>query len=408
MKITIVSPGHLASNPRVVKEATALSDAGHEVCVIHGCSLKRLKGADRSVENLKWKIRSVAFGRECAGSARHFVQTCRTRGAILAFKLRQEWLADTANSPVTIDLTRAALDEPSDLFIAHYTAALPAVAKAAKRHGSYYAFDAEDYHLGDLPDESRHDLKRRIINAIESRYLNDASFITAASPGIADAYVRQYGVRRPKVILNVFARSDAPATVANAGSIQPRPSIYWFSQTIGPNRGLECAIIAIGKARTRPHLYLRGIPSKGFDGNLIKLAKQHGVSDRLHFLPVAPPAQMLHLASQYDVGLVAETGETLNRRIALTNKQFTYLLAGVPSIMSDIPAHQQFLQRTKGASFLYQRENPYSLAEAVDRVLGNPKTLADARIKAFNLGHTVFNWEREQKKLLEAVGSVKF
>ena len=64
------------------------------------------------------------------------------------------------------------------------------------------------------------------------------------------------------------------------------------------------------------------------------IARQIGVSEHLHFLPMAAPGQMETLAAPYDIGLCGEIGHTPNRKIALTNKQFTYLLAGLPALMS--------------------------------------------------------------------------
>ena len=112
---------------------------------------------------------------------------------------------------------------------------------------------------------------------------------------------------------------------------------------------------------------------------------------------------MVRLAAQYDAGLVAETGATLNRRIALTNKQFTYLLGGVPAIMSDIPAHEQFCAEAEGATFLYRADDPEDLARALDDVLGDADRLAEARHCAFALGQSRFNWEAEAPKLLSSV-----
>ena len=65
---------------------------------------------------------------------------------------RYAGFAGRAFSPFTGPLTAAAKRVPADLYIAHYPAALPAAAIAARRHGALYAFDAEDFHLGDLPD----------------------------------------------------------------------------------------------------------------------------------------------------------------------------------------------------------------------------------------------------------------
>ena len=155
--------------------------------------------------------------------------------------------------PASPDITAAALEVRADLYIAHYPAALPAAAKSAARHGAHYAFDAEDFHLGDLPDLPEHERERRQLRAIEGAYLPGAAYVTASSPGIADAYARAYGIKRPAVVLNVFPLSRAPASTTPRGTAEPGPSLYWFSQTIGPDRGLETAVAAIGRARSRPH-----------------------------------------------------------------------------------------------------------------------------------------------------------
>ena len=132
-----------------------------------------------------------------------------------------------------------------DLYIAHYPAALPAVATAARKYGTRYAYDAEDFHIGDWPDDAKYDGERRLVREIESRYLQGCAYVTAASPGIAEAYVDTYGIKRPRVVLNAFPLGHALPNPTPQGTVRPRPSLYWFSQTIGPDRGLECAVRAI-------------------------------------------------------------------------------------------------------------------------------------------------------------------
>ena len=77
-----------------------------------------------------------------------------------------------------------------------------------------------------------------MISLIESRWLPGCAYMTAVSPGIADAYVENYGVAQPHVVLNVFPKSHAPSGATPRGTARPGPSLYWFSQTIGPDRGL--------------------------------------------------------------------------------------------------------------------------------------------------------------------------
>ncbi|MFM8927875.1 MAG: hypothetical protein ACKOFA_06775, partial [Rhodoluna sp.] len=306
--------------------------------------------------------------------------------------------------PISSSLIRAAKRHAADLYIAHYPAALTAAALAARLHGGLYAFDAEDFHLGDPPEDPAYDDQRALTHAIESRWLPGAAFVTAASPGIATAYQTCYGSPTPTVVRNMFPLCQAPAEPTAAGSCPQSPSIYWFSQTIGPDRGLECAVQAIGLSAARPHLHLRGNISDHYLFSLIDLARKFGVEQLLHFHPPASPTQLELLAAQFDMGLVCESGITPNRRIALTNKLFSYTLAGIPALLSDIPAHQAIASEAGQAVVLYRTNDPQSLAMAIDQILvGRPDRLERLRKSAHHLGQTRWNWDTEQSALLACV-----
>jgi hypothetical protein len=160
-RICIVTPGQLGSNPRVVKEAEALAGAGHDVRVIATKVASFVEPRDQAV------LANAAFGAErVAFDDKMCWRTQRMRQAIA----RKAWamapvpgLAASAHSAMTSRLASAACAVPADLYVAHYVAALRAAAQAAHRHQAAYAFDAEDFHLGDLPDEpgsrpSRHSI----------------------------------------------------------------------------------------------------------------------------------------------------------------------------------------------------------------------------------------------------------
>ncbi|HEX5959494.1 MAG TPA: glycosyltransferase, partial [Hyphomicrobiaceae bacterium] len=309
--------------------------------------------------------------------------------------------ADAGHSAFMLPLRRAALATPADLYIAHYPVALPAVAAAAARHGGRYAYDAEDFHLGDWPDEPGYDIERQLVRSIEGRYLPGCAHVTAASPGVADAYAEAYGIARPCVVLNAFPLAQASPRPTPAGAASPGPSLYWFSQTIGPDRGLECAVRAIALARTRPHLYLRGTPAAGYGSSLMKLAREVGATGRVRLLPPDEPDRMEELAAVYDLGLIAETGHTASRRLCLTNKLFSFLLAGIPPLMSDTQGHRWFAKEANLLDLVYPREDATALAQLLDGLLGDCARLSAARTQAWQLGQEQYNWEREQGALVD-------
>jgi glycosyltransferase involved in cell wall biosynthesis len=403
-RVCIISPGALGSNPRVVKEANTLQQDGWEVDVISTRTLEEVDARDADVlASANWRSHRIDLTDRLAWRARRLLQMA-ARG--LFNVTRQATWAEHGYSAFSAPLKAMARRIPADLYIAHYPAALPAAVSAVARHGGQYAFDAEDFHLGDLPGGPASQGPNRLLQAIERRRLPGCAYMTAASSGIADAYEETYGIARPTVVLNVFPRAHAPATPSPAGTATPGPSIYWFSQVIGPDRGLECAIRALSMARSRPHLYLRGMPAVGYLDNLHTLAREAGVADRLHILRPAPPTEMERLAARYDLGYAGETGRTRNRRIALTNKQFTYLLAGVPTLLSDIPSHRQIAEEMGEAARLFATDNPASLAAVLDDILSDADQLARMRAVAFQLGQKRFNWDVEQAALLRCARGV--
>ena len=108
----------------------------------------------------------------------------------------------------------------------------------------------------------------------------------------------------------------------------------------------------------------------------------------------------------YDAGLSGETGHTENRRIALTNKLFSYLLAGLPILMTDVPAHLALAGDLKKCAQFYSIDDADALAQVMDNWLLNDLALKTARISAWELGRAKFNWEYEKKRLLDRVNSV--
>jgi glycosyltransferase involved in cell wall biosynthesis len=400
-RVCIVTPGQVGSNPRTVKEAQALHDAGFRVTVIATRTLSCVEPRDQSImRRVQWELERIDLRARARWGALRAVQLVARR-IHPAVKLAD--LADIGLSAFAIPLRNAARARQADLYIAHYPAALAAAAAAARFYGSRYAYDAEDFHLGDWPDERGFELERRLVREIEGRYLPDCAYITAASPMIADAYSDAYGVDRPCMVLNSFPLAQAGATWTPMGTTKPGPSVYWFSQTIGQHRGLECAVRAVGLAACRPHLYLRGSLAPGYGEHLARLAQEAGVDGRVHILPPEEPASMERLAAAYDVGLASETGHSLSRRMCLTNKLFSFILAGLPPLMSDTPAQRAFAAEAGLEDLIYPIDDVEALARLMDRLLGSPELLSSTRAQAWQLGQKRYNWEIESKILVETV-----
>lgn len=401
-RICLVTPGHLASNPRIVKEADALHEAGFAVRVVAGDMTPGVRSLDHTIlARALWPVTKIGLGARPFYLAHRLSQEFAKKVSARTSGIR--W-AVWAHSPMVGSLATAAAAERADLYIGHYLAGLPAAAWAARYHGSSLGFDAEDDHLGELDDTPQNRLEIDIRRKIEAHYLPQCQHLSAASPGIARAYHHRYGVTMVP-ILNVFPRTQAvrePA-VRNAVNHGGALSVYWFSQTIGPGRGLELFINAMGKMRGRATLTIRGSDFIGYSTRLKALANKAGVAEAIQFLPSAPPDEMARLAGEHDVGLASELPTPPNHAICLSNKIFTYLLAGIPVLLSDTPAQRELKAELGEAARLVDLADLEQTAAAIDNWALDASALLAAKNKARQLSQTRFNWDIEKELLLQCV-----
>ena len=246
-RVCIVTPGYLGSTPRVVKEADALAGAGMDVRVVTGQGpIERLRSADEGVaRGRSWRWRPVRWPGSDVGRGTWFSHQLARR--LPSSLLGVPGVAERAERRITVALGRAASEEAADLFIGHYPAGLAAAARAAARHGVRYAYDAEDLHTGEHPDTPDGRRATRRTRILEARYLPDCAHVTSASDGIGVELAARYGISTPETVHNVFPLADRDDL---DGETRDRRgdafSLYWYSQTLGLDRGLQQAIRAAG------------------------------------------------------------------------------------------------------------------------------------------------------------------
>jgi glycosyltransferase involved in cell wall biosynthesis len=405
VRFTLVTTAHVANNPRLVKEADALAAAGHAVHVVALRQRAHLAARDDVLlRGRRWSHATVdADPSSRRGRLRRLTGAALERLLRQAFALgaRHPGVADRAFSRHVDALAAACASRPADVVIAHNLQALPAAVRAARRLGARLGFDIEDLHSGELPDVPRHALTRAVISDIERRYLRQCDLLTASSDGIADEIVRLYGVPRPAVILNVFPRGelDDPRAYPGERPAAARVSLYWYSQVIGAGRGLEEAIEAVATLPDDMHLSLRGELDAAFEPQLRGAIARLGLASRVHLLPQALPTELLARAACHDIGLALEQPRTRNRELCVTNKLFTYLLAGLAVVATDTEGQQAVMEAAQGAGLTYPAGDADALGQRL-RALADPRSLDRARQRARDVAAARFNWELESRRLV--------
>jgi glycosyltransferase involved in cell wall biosynthesis len=312
-------------------------------------------------------------------------------------KTKHRFMADYAAARASYSLIREAKKHIADLYIRHNLGALPAVVKAATAHNKPCGFDAEDFHRYETSNDKNNSdviLKARI----ENRYIPQLNYFTTSSPQIAEAYLKVFVDLKPIVLLNVFPKKP----VTNTASDQNQPlKLFWFSQTIGPNRGLDDIISALQLLnKVDFELHLLGHQSTSSIDFIDKL-KNSGANIKFHD-PI-PPDEVIAFATQFDIGLALENKVPVNRDICLTNKIFTYMQAGLAIVASDTTAQKDFITKNPTIGQIYPGKNSQAMAVIISNYYKERALLTAAKNEALRLAHEQYNWEVESVKFLKLV-----
>jgi len=406
-RICVLTAGHLATTPRMVKVADALAEEGYDVNVVSTQFFDWGDAGDQSIVAsrwTRWRWTTVDYRKRDA-FPRYLLSGLRMRGAKQLMRVRglkRIGLATAARvrERVFSELVSAAA-HTRPAFIYGGGSALAATAVAARKLGVPFGLDLEDFQSAQDPP-GRY---AGVTDKIERAIFPLAALLTGGSSAIAEEYRSVYGVDVIP-IHNVFPLPDTAPTIREwDGNLR----LYWLGQTIGPGRGLEETIRAAGAAEITSELTIRGNGSREYVDSLETLATDVAPRLTLTLVTPAPPDAMVDLCRPHDVGIAIEMPERRSQELALTNKSLTYILAGLAVAMTDtLGQHDLATDLGDGALICQPATIIDDLAKGLRRWSDNPASLALAKEAAWTAARTRWHWEHPQERgrMLEAVASV--
>jgi glycosyltransferase involved in cell wall biosynthesis len=411
VRICSITPHQLLNNPRIVREADAFAAAGHEVRVISVRKTPEDTAYDAAIAaGRPWRWQSVDVERTPAARWRWLATGARQKGAAALWRgvRRGTALAARAYARTYSETIRLAISEPADLIVAHTQPMLAPAAAAARRLGCPWTFDCEDllseeYGEG-IVDDSVH---QAMIQRLERRFLREADAVTVASPEFGPWLEQHYGVRRWTPIANVPPLAECPDAIRPGyPSERTHLSLYWVSMSAGPLRGLEDAVRALPLIAVPAQLHIRGRMLPGYEGEIRALAASLGVADRVHCHGLVPAADLVRTASAHDVGLALTQPCCVNADLAVANKIYTYMAAGLAVAATSTRGHRTVMSAAPGAGVSYAPGDHAALAAGINELARDPGRLQAARAEAFRLARSRFNWDVEQQVLLDAIARI--
>ena len=403
--IAIFSGSHLCHNPRVIKEATTLADAGYKVEVIGGWFDQAFKARDEELlSRLTIKFSPVLDLVENNRLRRFAARVRRKLGELAQVKAGRENIWQLGLFMPA--LREAAFQSTADLLIAHSESAMAAVAEASQRKGCRVGVDMEDWFSEDGTAEIQKHRPVRLLKSLEQSMLNLGSHSSCTSRAMSAALATEFGCPPPAVIYNAFEWSERlllDGLIKDRRNLR-RLSIHWYSQTLGESRGLEDLFSALRYLDHSVEVHLRGKSAAGFEQWLVEHVSPEWRS-RIFIHDLVRNDELLSRIAEHDIGFAGEGRYCRNKELTVSNKILQYLLAGLAVVASNTVGQREVAGQASGAVHIYRLGDPKSLAAELNALLGSPEKLRSAKAAALLAAEKTFCWERQAPILLESINA---
>lgn len=399
-KILILTSAHLCRNPRVVKEATTLGSAGYDVTVMSVSSQARFERMDQEMmRSLPFHRVTIDYSANTVGA--RLTDLIQRSATWVARRLCSELEIETAQSlgPASA-LLSFARRFPADLTIIHTEIPIWAAQHLIK-DGRRVAVDVEDWYSEDLLYADRKSRPIQLLRQAEQFALRHAAYASATSRSMADALQSAFLCPAPIVLRNTFplqphARTDDSSATPGG------PKFIWFSQTIGPGRGLELFFAAWARTTQSSHVYLLGDERPGYRQKLLNRIPADRRAN-LHFIPLVKPEQLPETLAQFDIGLALEPSWPVNKNLTISNKIFQYMNAGLAVVATGTAGQLEVLQAAPDCGLLISAHETTEYAAMLDTLIGDRARLRASQLASRAAAEREFCWERETPRLLAAV-----
>lgn len=403
-RILILIAAHLSMAPRPQKEADALAAAGHDVTVRGVWFDPELAERDEMLASgRQWQFETILDIRphRFSGRMRNLAARCKRKSAVISYRLLRHVEPDLLGHAVGYSFIRA-MEDAADLTIVHSEGGLWIGGELLKI-GRRVGVDFEDWFSEDLLPADRLNRPVKSLRVWEQELARNCRYCLAPSHHMAIALAEALDVPKPTVVYNAFPWREREALDGKRRDRQDAStiSLHWFSQTIGPGRGLELLFRALPRVTSNVQIHLRGNLSSERQAWLHALIPPDW-RGRVHVHPTVPAAELLSRIAEHDIGLALEPTAVLSTDLTVSNKLFQYMLGGLAIIATRTRGQAEVFAQAPEIGAMISPDSAEELAQAIDQFAGDTEALRHAQHASLEAARTQFCWEKQAEAVVAA------
>ena len=207
------------------------------------------------------------------------------------------------------------------------------------------------------------------------------------SDGITAEFKRRYGV-------NYETIRNVPRLRAFTNPVAAEKFIL-YQGAVNEGRGLEYLVPAMKMVDYK--LVICG--DGNFMDKLKKLIRVNGVEKKIQLKGMLLPDELWEISQQASIGVGLADSAGLNQRLALPNKFFDYIHAGLPQVTMNYPEYEK-INRQYNVAVLLNDLDPQIIAKAINELISDREKYQGLKENCLRT-RMELNWNREQLKLIE-------
>ncbi len=247
----------------------------------------------------------------------------------------------------------------------------------------------------------------RLLRWVELIAARRAEITIFPAPGRAAEYKAMARLKRdPMSVFNCFPLSWPRKKTGELQRLLESKGLYFDRLvvqlgSIGPFHGIEATIRSVPEWKGNWGLIFAGLSIGTYLEDMQKLVFELGLANKVILLPAVPYSLWYDCLYSAHLGIcLYEPCNLSHTYMAGTSQKFNnYLVAGIPSIVSNSPDFVAFLERYK-TSMVAQATDAHSIAQAVNSLLCNPEEYALYCRTVKYAFESEFNFEKQFEPIL--------
>jgi glycosyltransferase involved in cell wall biosynthesis len=299
-----------------------------------------------------------------------------------------------------IKAARVAASLKADIYHAVDLDTLWAAARASRKTGGKLIYESRELYTELLALNGR-SIAKAVWRNLERRLIHRANAVITINSAIADELTRRYAIPEPVIVLNVAARTDSvkPIDLRKQFDLDCK-YILIYQGILRPGQGILRAINMLAQF---PDIGLVFIGDGPLRDDIMQKSSLLGLQNKIRFAGMIAPDQLAAYTAGADAGLLLMEPAAINNRLALPQKLFQYIAAGIPPIVTDLPCLREIVEKDKLGLILPERPTSADGSLLTDFLNDGLKSAARNCLGVKDK----YCWEIEGSKLLKIYESLK-